>query len=242
MNLSNNTMLITGGASGIGLSLAERFIHLKNKVIICGRRVDKLNEVRARFPSIITFQCNLSEAGERIRLFEFINREHPDLNILVNNAGIQNWMQITDNDFYLKAMEEININIAAPVHLCSLFLKLKSLSCIINITSGLGYIPLTRVPVYSATKAFLHSFTQSLRPLTESRKIEVIEIIPPALNTDLGGIGIHDQAPPVSEFMEAVFHQLKEGKSDITYGFTEHTINSYPEAWIQTFKRMNQLN
>src|SRR6266852_8802106 len=100
MNLSKNKILVTGGASGIGLGLTERFIKEINTVIICGRREDALKEVAERFPSIITKQCDLSIESERIGLYKWVSENHPDLNVLVNNAGIQYWMNISDPDFY----------------------------------------------------------------------------------------------------------------------------------------------
>src|SRR6185436_13938868 len=111
------------------------------------------------------------------------------------------------------------INVLAPAHLTKLFLGLRSLNTIINVTSGLSFVPLVKVPVYSATKAFFHSYTLSLQKLFKG-KIEVIECIPPALNTDLGGKGLHDFAPPVSEFIESIFAQLKEGKTTLTFGMS----------------------
>jgi len=200
MKLSNNKILITAGASGIGLGLTERFIEENNTVIICGRREEKLKEVSVRFPSIITKACDLSVEADRIGLYNWVEENHRDLNVLVNNAGIQNWMNITDDHFYEKANVEINTNILAPLHLTTLFLNLKSLDTIINVTSGLAFVQLTKVPVYCATKAFFHSFTLSLRYLVKSKNIEVIEMIPPALNTDLGGKGLHDGQPPVTIF------------------------------------------
>jgi len=125
------------------------------------------------------------------------------------------------------------------MHLVSLFLNLKSLTTVMNVTSGLAYVPLTKVPVYSATKAFMNSYTLSLRQLLKPKGIEVIALIPPALNTDLGGKGIHDSAPPVSDFIDAVFTQLKEEKSDITFGFSEAMANSGPEDLRKAFNRMN---
>jgi uncharacterized oxidoreductase len=241
MNISNNKILITGGASGIGLGMTERFISESNKVIICGRRESQLKEVSAKFPSVITRRCDLSLAGEREDLFRWISEEHNDLNVLVNNAGIQQWMSIYDNNFFQLTKDEININIEAPVHLISLFINLKSLDTILNVTSGLSFVPIIRMPVYCASKAFFHSFTISLRQLVKSRNIEVIEIIPPALNTDLGGKGLHDYAPPVSEFIEAVFGKLKEGKSEISHGFSEAMTKAGPEELQKTFERMNHL-
>jgi uncharacterized oxidoreductase len=151
-------------------------------------------------------------------------------------------MSITDADFFQRAKEEIAINIEAPVHLAYLFQNLPSLSTIINVTSGLSFVPLTRTPVYSGTKAFLHSFTLSLRHLLKAKNIEVIEIIPPALNTDLGGKGIHDFAPPVSGFIESIFEQLYEGKNELTYGFTEQISKAGSEILKTSFERINQAN
>ena len=239
MELSGNKILITGGASGIGLALAERFIRENNQVIVCGRRESALKEAKDKLPSVITKQCDLSIAEEREKLFQWITKEHADLNVLINNAGIQNWMSISDNNFFERAKEEIEINNAAPVHLCSLFINVRSLTTIINVTSGLAFSPLSKVPVYCATKAFLRSFTISLRYLLKQKNIEVIELIPPALNTDLGGKGIHDFAPPVSGFIESTFEQLKEGKTEITYQFSENMIKAGPEELKQAFARMN---
>ncbi|HMH34482.1 MAG TPA: SDR family NAD(P)-dependent oxidoreductase [Puia sp.] len=239
MKISNNKILITGGATGIGRALTERFVKENNTVIICGRRQSALKEVSDEFPSVITRPCDLSVSTEREALFNWISEKHGDLNVLVNNAGIQQWMSISDDDFFKRAKDEIAINIEAPLHLTSLFIKLRSLNSIINVTSGLSFVPLTKTPVYSATKAFFHSFTLSLRQLVKAKNIEVIEMIPPALNTDLGGKGLHDTAPPVSEFIEAVFDQLKQGKNELSFGFSEAMLKAGPEDLLKTFNRMN---
>ncbi len=241
MKLSGNKILITGGASGIGLGLTEAFAGGNNTVIVCCRRESVLKEVHDKFPSVITKRIDLSVAPEREKLFSWISNEHSDLNVLVNNAGIQQWMSISDEDFFIRAKEEIAINVEAPVHLSSLFLRLKSLDTIINITSGLSFVPIVKVPVYCASKAFFHSFTISLRQLVKPDNIEVIEIIPPALNTDLGGKGIHDHAPPVKDFLVDVFRQLREGKTEITFGYTEALSKVGAEELQKTFARMNQL-
>ncbi len=239
MKLTNNKILITGGASGIGLGLAERFIQEGNTVIVCGRREDALNEAKAKFPKLITKVCDLQLETDRIELYNWISENHSDLNILVNNAGIQNWMNIADSDFYDKAVNEINTNVLAPIHLTTLFINLKSLNTIINVTSGLAFVQLSKVAVYCATKAFFHSFTLSLRHSLKSKNIEVIEMIPPALNTDLGGKGLHDGQPPVSDFVNSVFQQMKEGKTELTFGFSEIMAKATPEVITATFNRMN---
>lgn len=239
MKVSGNKILVTGGATGIGLGLAQRFIQDNNTVIICGRRESALKEAAEKFPSVITRVCDLSLAGEREGLFKWIEKEHDDLNVLVNNAGIQQWMSIYDNNFFQRAKDEITINIEAPLHLTSLFLGLDSLNTVINVSSGLAFTPLAKVPVYCASKAFLHSFSLSLRYMLKSKNIEVIELIPPALNTDLGGKGIHDEFPPIESFIESTFDQLNQGRSAITWGFSEAMIKAGPEELQKAFARMN---
>lgn len=239
MNLTNNKILITGGGSGIGLALAERFAHNGNTVIICGRRADALQEAAQRVPGLITMVCDLSSENERIALRDRVAGEHPDLNVLVNNAGIQQWMKVDDDDFYARAKAELAINIEAPVHLAQLFMALPQLKTIMNVSSGLAFSPLAKTPVYSATKAFIRSFTLSLRHLLKERGIEVIEIIPPALNTDLGGKGLHDQAPPVSAFLDAIFPQLEAGRDEVAFAFSEDRLNAWPELYKTSFARLN---
>ena len=239
MNIKNNKILITGGASGIGLGLTERFVKENNTVIICGRREATLKDVADKFPSVITRVCDLSLPEEREALYQWISAEHSDLTVLVNNAGIQQWMSVSDDDFFERAKNELTVNIEAPLHLTNLFINLPSLTAIINVTSGLSFVPLTKVPVYSATKAFFHSFTLSLRALLSPKSIEVIEIIPPALNTDLGGKGLHDHAPPVSDFIDAIFDQLAQGKTELTFGFSDAMAKATPDELREAFKRMN---
>ncbi|MEA9414784.1 SDR family oxidoreductase [Flavobacterium sp. PL02] len=239
MELLNNKILITGGASGIGLGLTERFIKENNTVIVCGRRKSVLKELTDKFPTVITRICDLSIESERINLYKWISENHSDLNVLVNNAGIQQWMNVSDEDFFERAKTEIATNIEAPLHLISLFINLKSLKTVMNVTSGLSFSPYAKVPVYSATKAFFRSFTLSLRHLLKANNIEVIEIIPPALNTDLGGISLHNAAPSVESFIESIFEQLKEGKDQLTFGSSETRANASAADLKTAFNQMN---
>ena len=239
MKISGNTILITGGATGIGLGLTKRFIEEGNTVIICGRRGSALKAVTDQYPGVISRVCDVSVKEEREALFNWIAAEHKDTNVLINNAGIQQWMKPEDKDFFSRAHEEIAINIEAPVHLAALFIELPSINTIINVSSGLSFVPLTKTPVYSATKAFLHSFTLSLRHLLKPKNIEVIELIPPALNTDLGGIGLHDHAPPVIDFINSIFEQLKQGKTTCTFGFSEAMSKAGPDEQQKAFERLN---
>ncbi|MBI1184667.1 SDR family NAD(P)-dependent oxidoreductase [bacterium] len=242
MQLQHNKILITGGGSGIGYGLTQRFVQEGNTVIICGRRQDVLDEATKNTPGIITYCCDLGKEDERVKLIEWLSTQHADTNVLVNNAGIQQWMHPHDDDFYSRAKAEIAINVEAPLHLTQLFAKhLKKASAVLNVTSGLSFVQLNKVPVYCATKAFFHSLTISMRELLRPDGIEVIELVPPALNTDLGGRGLHDSAPPVSAFVDAVFQQLQQGKEQITFGFSEMMAKAGPDEIQATFKRMNNL-
>ncbi|SDG06371.1 uncharacterized oxidoreductase [Pedobacter terrae] len=239
MKLTKNKILITGGATGIGFGLAERFIRENNTVIICGRRASALKEAAEKLPSVITKVCDLAVEADRIELYNWVAEHHADLNVLVNNAGIQNWMNMSDNDFYEKAGAEITTNILAPLHLTKLFSQLNSLDTIINVTSGLAFVPLAAVPVYCGTKAFMRSFTLSLRHSLKASNIEVIEMIPPALNTELGGKGLHDAYPSVSDFVDSVFEQMGEGKTELTFGTSTDRAEANNETIAAYFKRMN---
>lgn len=239
MQLHNNKILITGGATGIGLGLTKRFIQENNTVIICGRREEVLKEVTEQFPPVIIKVCDLSIESDRVELYNWVQQNYSGLNVLINNAGIQNWMDVSDEQFYTKASDEIIINTLAPVHLTNLFLQLKSLKTIINVTSGLAFVPLSKVPVYCATKAFMRSFTLSLRHMLKARNIEVIEMIPPALNTDLGGKGIHNAYPAVSDFVESIFQQLEQGKTELTFGTSEERLTANNQTITEYFNRMN---
>ena len=233
------TAFITGGASGIGLGLAERFIKENNTVIICGRRMEALREAADKIPGLITYQCDLSVEAGRVALRDWVAKNHSDLNVLVNNAGIQHWGHVSDEGFFDKANQEVAINILAPLQLVELFLRLPSLKTIMNVTSGLAFVPFSKVGVYSATKAFFRSFTLSLRHQLKDRGIEVIEIIPPALNTDLGGPGLHDSAPPVSDFIASIFEQLKNGSNELSFGTSSDRARVNNEAIAEYFSRLN---
>src|SRR5262245_38736971 len=166
MNLSNNTVLVTGGASGIGLAIVERFLKAGSSVIACGRRPEKLAAAQARCPALVTRVADVALPAERERLASWVTEQHPRLNVLVNNAGIQRRVPLASHEPWDVAHEEIAANLEAPIHLSRLLiahLSKQASSAVINITSGLAFAPLAQVPIYCATKAALHSFTLSLR-------------------------------------------------------------------------------
>jgi uncharacterized oxidoreductase len=189
MNLSNNTILITGGATGIGLALAEQFLSLGNKVLICGRTEENLVKAKEKFPAFTaTRVSDIMIEHERIRLYDWITRYHSDFNILINNAGIQNEIDLSEDCIIDLIQNEVDTNFVAPVHLSNLFiphLLKKQYSAIINITSGLAFTPIAAMPIYCATKAAMHSLTLSLRHQLSKTPIKVFELIPPTVDTNL---------------------------------------------------------
>jgi uncharacterized oxidoreductase len=242
MKLSSNTILITGGSSGIGFALAERFSKAGSEVIICGRKEAKLSAVKRKFPKIVTFQYDLTVESERISLYKNVIKDLPRLNVLVNNAGIQQRVNFVKGAEWKYIKQEIEINLIAQIHLTALFiphLKKAKEPVIINITSGLAFAPLANVPVYCATKAAFHSFTLSLRHQLKQTPIKVIEVIPPSVQTDLGGKGWHDSGTPLNEFCDAVFEGLKQGKEEITYGYTTRSSRASRDELDELFKQMN---
>lgn len=249
MKLSGNTILITGGGSGIGLAFAERFVQSGNTVIVIGRRESVLEQARKRVPGLITRVCDLAQESDRVALFDWVTTNYPDVNVLINNAGIQlryNVLKADARDNWREYSKEITTNLDAPVHLSLLFAPYfakKESAAIVNITSGLAYTPFAIAPVYSATKAALHSFTMSLRHQLSATSVEVIEVAPPAVNTDLGGGGLHTHGEPLDEFTEGIFQGLAEGKQEIGYGssvarlrMSRDDIDKYTEQLYQATK------
>jgi len=242
MQLSGNTILVTGGASGIGLALAVRFLEKGNEVIICGRREDKLIEAAVQHSGLKTRVCDVALAKDRKALVEWATVEFPDLNVLVNNAGIQRAVDLKGNEAWESTHSEIAINLEAPIELSRLFyphLSRQKSAAILNVTSGLSFIPLANVPVYCATKAALHSFTLSLRYQLAGGPVEVIEIIPPAVDTDLQAPGLHKFGVNIDEFADAVFVGLKESKNEIAYGTALTASLANKDEQNAIFKRLN---
>jgi uncharacterized oxidoreductase len=243
MNLASNTILITGGASGIGLAIAERFLAAGSKVILCGRRADKLREAQKKHPEFVTHVCDVEQAAERTELFAWAVREFPKLNVLVNNAGIQRRVQLAAQEDWEQTRQEIAINLDAPIHLSRLFiphLMKQQNPAILNVTSGLSFVPLANVPVYCATKAALRSFTLSLRHQLAGSGVQVVEIIPPAVDTDLGGPGLHKFGVNVDEFADSAFARLAAGEMEIAYGFAQQSSQASRQELEAIFTRLNQ--
>jgi uncharacterized oxidoreductase len=243
MRLGSNTVLVTGGASGIGLAIATRFLEAGSSVIICGRRHDTLREAQEKQPALHIHPADVSTAAGRIELHEWTTRTFPRVNVLVNNAGIQRRMRLLEPGHWDDVREEIAINFEAPVHLTQLFiphLVKQERAAIVNVTSGLAFAPLASTPVYCATKAALRSFTLSLRHQLASTPVEVVEIIPPAVNTDLGGPGLHTSGVAVDEFADSVMSRVDRSELEVASGFAEQASRASRPELDAMFQRMNQ--
>jgi len=191
MRISGNTVLITGGGTGIGLALAEALVRLGNEVIICGRRRDRLQAAKKRLPGIHIRVCDVSKARSRHALVDWLLSGFGPLNVLVNNAGIQRQVNFLKGAGDLGAAdEEIATNLMAPLHLSAQLLphlRRKKEAAIVNISSGLAFTPLALVPVYCATKAAVHSWSVSLRHQLRKTSVRVFEVAPPIVATGLSG-------------------------------------------------------
>ena len=191
MKTSGNAVLITGGGSGIGLALTQALVRSGNQVVICGRRRDRLKAVQARMPGVYFRVCDLSKARSRKALVEWVLSDFRQLNVLINNAGIQRQVNFLKGPKDLhEADNEVATNLMAPIHLSAhllLHLRRKKEAAIVNISSGLAFTPLAFVPVYCATKAAVHSWSLSLRHQLRNSSVRVFEIAPPMVATDLAG-------------------------------------------------------
>jgi uncharacterized oxidoreductase len=249
MKTSGNTILITGGATGIGFSLAEAFVKNGNEVIICGRRENKLEEAKSKLPQIHTKRCDLSKEKEREMLYEWTSSNFKNLNILVNNAGIQRMLDFKKGTQDLFSGEdEIEINLKAYIHLSAyfipMFMKQKE-AAIINISSGLGFIPLAIMPVYCATKSAIHSFSISLRHQLRDTSVKVFEVIPPTVDTELdkgarAQRGQGDRGISPTAVTKATIEGLEKDDYEIAVGMAQNLrmgARSNPE---QIFRNINR--
>jgi uncharacterized oxidoreductase len=181
MNPSGHTVLITGGATGIGFAIARTFHAAGNRVVVVGRREDKLAAAAAALPGINTCAADVSSAVDR----ETLVRTYSNISILVNNAGIQNIVPILESTPH-DIENEIDVNFLSPVLLCRAFLPLllqRESAAIVNVSSGLALVPKQAASIYCASKAALHSFSKTLRWQLEGTRVKVFEVLPPVVDT-----------------------------------------------------------
>jgi uncharacterized oxidoreductase len=188
MKLTGRTILITGGSAGIGLAFALKFSELGNEVIVTGRRQRVLDEVKAKYPRLHTMQSDVADPAQIAALATRVKAEFPKLDVLMNNAGVMLYKNLRAPATDLAGlMAEVNINVGGVIGMTSGFIDIliANKGTVINVSSGLAFVPLPAAPIYSATKAAIHSYTQSLRFQLEETGVDVIEIMPPAVKTDM---------------------------------------------------------
>ncbi len=245
MKIKENSILITGGATGIGFALTETLVKAGNVVTICGRRQHKLEEARVKIPQLRTVVCDVSDKENREQLYKWVEKNLPGINILINNAGIQRAIDFSKGIEALTIGEnETEINFAAPIHLAAHFIPLlmkQSEAAIINVSSGLGFVPMAVMPVYCATKAGLHSFTLSLRHQLRNTSVKVFEVIPPRVATALGREPdqISGGIPP-TEVATAVVEALENNEYEIAVGGARDLVDGSRTDPEQMFKNLNQ--
>jgi uncharacterized oxidoreductase len=249
MKISGNTVLITGGATGIGFSLAKQLIKAGNEVIICGRRRATLIEAKTKLPQIHTKVCDVSNPKDRDALHRWVVSNFKGINILINNAGIQRMIDLKGGIKELSQNgNEVDINLSAPMYLSAYFIPVflrQKEAAIVNVSSGLGFIPLAILPVYCATKAAIHSFTVSLRHQLKNTSIKVFEIIPPAVDTELDK-GARDRRGQThkgiqpSEVAMSALKALENDEFECAIGMAKNLVMGARSNPEQFFKTMNQ--
>lgn len=205
MKTSGNTILITGSTSGIGLGLALRFHKAGNKVIVAGRRKALLEQITTDHPGIEAIELDVADAKSIIQASELIAERYPDLNVVINNAGIMLSEKVLEPDSLKGAEETVTINLLGTIRMTYAFLPQlarKNDSVIINVSSALAFVPFPIAMTYSATKAAVHSFTEALRVQLADTSVRVIELAPPGVRTALFGQENDEQSMPLEDFLD----------------------------------------
>ncbi|KAK2043758.1 short-chain dehydrogenase [Colletotrichum somersetense] len=245
--------VITGGAGGIGKAMAQHFISKGKKVLIAGRTESKLQDTMKEIGAADYYVLDTGEVQSIPDFIKRITTDHPELDCLVNNAGVQRPLEVLKNDDFLaKADQEININIRGPMHLALGLLphlQTKKSALIINVSSVLGFIPFSIInPVYNGTKAWLHFWSMNLRTQLKNggSKVRVVEIAPPTVSTDLhrersdpndNKKENNPDALSVDEFMEQVATKLEDGDETIGPGMAGEVINRWYGAFGEQYAK-----
>lgn len=218
MNLSGNTILITGGGSGIGRGLAEALHKAGNQVIISGRRKSHLDATTAANPGMASIEMDVSDPASIASAAKQLTRDFPALNVLINNAGI---MELDDASTLIDEallVSTVTTNLLGPIRVTAAFvehLKKRPDATVINVSSVLGFVPLAVSAVYSSTKAAIHSYTQSLRWRLQGTSVKVREIVPPWVQTDLLNSNDEPRAMPLAPFIAEAMALLATGENEL---------------------------
>lgn len=225
MKLTGNTILITGGATGIGLAMAASFLERGNQVLICGRRQDKLDAASKQHPKLRAYRCDISKSEDRARLLESFQADGCIPNVLINNAAVMRSYDLADTEGLNmeNVRSDLDTNFLSPVEFIDQILPLlqaQSNPVIINVSTPLGHVPVANVPFYCASKAALHSYTKSLRVQLQGQ-VEVIELYPPSVDTEMmDKVSIHKVS--VEECNREIMARLQKGGEEIWVGEGRH--------------------
>ncbi|HEX7849911.1 MAG TPA: SDR family oxidoreductase [Sphingomonas sp.] len=247
MKSSGNTILITGGGSGIGEALAHRFHDAGNTVIVAGRRQDALDAAAAGRPGIHTMTLDVESAEGVADFAARVLAAFPALNVLINNAGIMRFEPLDRSRDLADAEATITTNLLGPIRLTNALidhLVARPDAAIVNVTSGLAFVPLVATPTYNATKAAIHSYTVAMRDALAG-KVEVVELAPPAVQTGLTpGQESHEGYQPLDEFAEEVMALFAQQPtpSEILVQRVAVLRNAEREGrFDETFQQLNQF-
>ena len=226
MKITGNTILLTGASSGIGRALAIQLSQKGNKVIAVARREERLKELSAAHPGIDHVRCDITDASDRQKLFEYVTEKYPELNIIFNDAAMQSDYNLCEGTRDFDHIQtEIDSCFTAHVWINAMFiplLKERINPAIINVSSVLGFTPLTHIPIYCAAKSACHVYTMLLREQLKTVGIEVYEVAPPKVESELNLAGRtkRNEAPNgliPDEYAEFVIGELENGTPDIFY-------------------------
>jgi len=249
MKQSQQIVLITGGSSGIGLALAKKFTENDNTIIITGRNLQKLEAVQKEFPNIHIFQSDVTDDAEVRMLADDIQEKFGGLDVLINNAGIMVLIDAGNESNHLqKQMQEIEINYNSPIRMLHYFLPLLKKSknaVLVNVSSGLAYVPFAQAPVYSGTKSALHFWTLGIRPQLKPHGIKVVELLPPVVDTPLAhgaDIAEDDNLKPMppEKLADIFWKDFSRGKEEITPGISKQLKLMSRLAPKFIFKQLNK--
>lgn len=226
MKLKSSTILITGGTSGIGLELVKQLLPKGANIIVTGRNLDTLSETKKKFPNVHTFQSDVSKPKDIEQLYEQVTTQFPELNIIINNAGIMRNIDLQETSLDLENItREIETNLSGTIRMNHQFLphlKTKKSAAIVNISSGLAFVPFPTSPVYSATKSGIHAYTQILRLQLKNTNVQVFEVAPPGTDTPLNdklGANINkDQLMKVDDMVRKSINGIEKDKYEIRPG------------------------
>lgn len=242
MNLNNKTALVTGGGAGIGLAITRAFVADGAHVVIVGRDLARLERVQAELGNITVMQADLAEASARERLIAALLERNPPLDLLVNNAGTMQYFSLVNDRALGRLDAELALDLHAPIHLSTALLPhllTRPEAAIVNVTTGLIYAPFGNTPGYSAAKAGLHGFTRSLRWQARGTNLKVVELMPPAVDSDLT-LRYDGPKTDTASVAKALMSGLAKGKDEVRPGQTKalYAMSRIAPAFI--FRALNK--